>query len=268
MLHRYYLLVCLLAAAPAQAFEYGGLSLETEARRLRELFPASVHEFWQRATGSVLVPEDAEGRFEEALRLGDGRYVVRLAPEDTRAEVTSLALSLDQGRAVRITLGLDRDSKGFTPEAIERRFPGCRGVLDALAARYGQPAGFQSRTEEGLEWRVRTWKGPQGVMRLECGRFPGREAIFAIDVEIYAPDAAPAVGEDPAPKPVSASKPPGLKSADELAMPAPAKPAPGAPREAVPPKPAAAAKPAAAPSSPSGPARPEGKGQGQRNTKP
>ncbi|MFN8910151.1 MAG: hypothetical protein ACK5YW_12795, partial [Betaproteobacteria bacterium] len=166
MLHRYYLLLCLLVAMPARAFDYGGLSLETEARRLRELFPASVHEFWQRATGSVLLPEDAEGRFDEALREGDGRYVVRLAPEDTRAEVTSLALTLERGRTVRVTLGLDRDSKGFTPESIERRFPGCRGVLDALVARYGQPSGFQSRTEEGLERRLRTWKGPQGLMRL------------------------------------------------------------------------------------------------------
>jgi hypothetical protein len=112
MLHRYYLLLCLLVAMPARAFDYGGLSLETEARRLRELFPASVHEFWQRATGSVLLPEDAEGRFDEALREGDGRYVVRLAPEDTRAEVTSLALTLERGRTVRVTLGLDRDSKG------------------------------------------------------------------------------------------------------------------------------------------------------------
>ncbi|MFO0245548.1 MAG: hypothetical protein ACK53H_09210 [Betaproteobacteria bacterium] len=265
MLHRYYLLLCLLVAMPARAFDYGGLSLETEARRLRELFPASVHEFWQRATGSVLLPEDAEGRFDEALREGDGRYVVRLAPEDTRAEVTSLALTLERGRTVRVTLGLDRDSKGFTPESIERRFPGCRGVLDALVARYGQPSGFQSRTEEGLERRLRTWKGPQGLMRLECGRFPNREAIFAIDVEIDAAEGVPPSLDQPAPARGAASqKPPGLKSSDELA--APAHSARTALREAATPKAAPATKPLVAPPKASAAVKPGSKGH--RNAKP
>jgi hypothetical protein len=232
------ILMLLLASAPAQAFDYGGLALETEAGRLRELFPASAHEFWQRSTGSILVPDDEEGRFDEAVRSGDGRYVVRLAPEDTRAEVTSLALTLEQGRTVRMTLGLERDSKGFTPDAIERRFPGCRGVLDALVARYGQPTGFVSRSDEGLEWRVRSWKGPEGVLRLECGRFPGRAAIFAIDVEIEAPGAA---GNEPVPAKPAASapamEPPAAKPPESSARPAPSPP----------PKPSAApARPATA----------------------
>lgn len=235
------LILVLLAAAPAHAFDYGGLALETEAARLRDLFPASSHEFWQRSSGSVLVPDDEEGRFDDAVRAGDGRYVVRLAPEDTRAEVTSVALTLEQGRTVRMTLGLERDSKGFTPEAIERRFPGCRSVLDALAARYGQPTGFVSRADEGLEWRVRSWKGPEGTMRLECGRFPGREAIFAIAVEIEGPGAAR--GED-----AGSAKAPGPASA---AKPAPAKPVEAAPRPSESAaKPAAPAKPSASPAKP------------------
>lgn len=227
----------LCAAFPAGAFDYGGLSLETEAHRLRELFPVSAHEFRQRGTGAILLPDDEEGRFEEVVRTGDGSYVVRLAPEDTRAEVTSLRLSLDQGRTSRMTLGLERDSKGFTPEAIERRFPGCRAVLDALVARYGQPAGFVSRAEEGLEWRVRSWKGPEGVMRLECGRFPGREAIFAIEVEIEAPGGAPGpaapVGAVPAAAPAVTSAP---KPAPEPAAP---KPRPAEPSAKAPPAKAA-----------------------------
>lgn len=230
------LVLLLLAATPARAFDYGGLALETEASRLRELFPASEHEFWQRSSGSVLLPDDEEARFDEVVRSGDGRYVVRLAPEDTRAEVTSVALTLEQGRTVRMTLGLERDGRGFTPEAIERRFPGCRGVLDALVARYGQPAGFVSRSDEGLEWRVRSWKGPAGVLRLECGRFPGREAIFAIDVEIEAPGTARAASEEavPARAPTPAGKPPAAKPAEPAARaPATAKPA------ATPTKPAA-----------------------------
>lgn len=267
MSHRHWLVLCLLSTAPVQALEYGGLSLETDAGRLRELFPASAHEFWQRGTGSVLAPEDAEGRFEEALRQGDGRYKVRLAPEDTRAEVTSLALTLDQGRTVRVTLGLDRDLKGFTPEAIERRFPGCRGVLDALVARYGQPSAFQSRNEEGLEWRLRTWKGPQGTLRLECGRFPGREAIFAIDVEIEAPEAVLSTADQSvAARPAAAVKAPGLKSAEELTAPAPAKPVTAVPREAPPPKPLPAAKPSGPPAKPPSASKPEAKNQ--RGSKP
>jgi hypothetical protein len=238
-------LVLLLAAAPAGAFDYGGLALETEAGRLRELFPASSHEFWQRSSGSILVPEDEEGRFDDAVRSGDGRYVARLAPEDTRAEVTSVALTLEQGRTVRMTLGLERDSKGFTPEAIERRFPGCRGVLDALVARYGQPTGFVSRNDEGLEWRVRTWKGLEGAIRLECGRFPGREAIFAIDVEIEAPRAGRTAGDEAAPaRPAGSSqpsKPPAAKPAETAA-----RPAEGAPKSAPPAKPSPPAKPASA----------------------
>ncbi|MCW5624751.1 MAG: hypothetical protein KIT73_08560, partial [Burkholderiales bacterium] len=158
------------------------------------------HEFWQHGTGSIAVPGEEDGRFEQWLETGDGRYVIQLAPDDTRAEVTNISLSLRSGLLQRLTLGFQRGGQGIKPDMIERRFPGCRGVLDALVARYGQPQAFVSEMEDNLEHRVRSWRGPEGTLHLDCGRFTGRTAIFAMDIEIEAPG-TPSAWPEPAPKP-------------------------------------------------------------------
>lgn len=215
-------LLLLAFAGSAQAFEYAGLNRTIDPASLLQLFPDSRHEFWERGTGSIAVPDDEDKRFDELLKAGDGRYVVRLAPDDTRAEVTSVSLTLDGGEVLRLGLGFERGGQGIRPEAIERRFPPCRVVLDALVDRYGDPIGFTTRLEDNLEHRLRTWSGPEGVMRLDCGRYSGRKAIFAMDLEFEAgtvqPDPAstppkpvvtppkPVVSPAPPPKPVT--KPP------------------------------------------------------------
>jgi hypothetical protein len=210
------LLLALAVAGSAHAFEYAGLNRTIDPTSLRALFPDSRHEFWERGTGSIAVPEDEDGRFLTLLKGGDGRYVVRLAPDDTRAEVTSVSLTLDGGEVVRLGLAFEREGQGVKPEAIERRFPGCRGVLDALIERYGAPVRFATRMEDNLEHRLRTWSSPEGIMRLDCGRFAGRRPIFAMDLEFEAGSVEPAppakpkapvaapVAAQPAPKPVAA----------------------------------------------------------------
>jgi hypothetical protein len=172
-----------LVAGSAQAFEYAGLDRQVDPMLLRQMFPYSHHEFWERGSGSVVLPDEEPEEFEALLDEGDGRYVVRLAPDDTRAEVTSVSLTLEVGKVLRMTLGFEREGQGIRPEAIEKRFPPCRNVLDALIARYGEPVDFATRLEDNLEHRIRTWAGIDGVMRLDCGRFTGRKPIFAMDLE-------------------------------------------------------------------------------------
>lgn len=171
-------------AASASAFDYAGVGPGTDIASLRETFPESRHEFWERGTASIFTPDDGEGLFADLLRTGQGRYVVRLSRDETRAQLTEIAVTLDQGVARRWTLGFERDGDGLRPEQVERRHPGCRGVLDALVARFGQPQSFTSRMDEGLELRRRTWNAADGSMTLECGRFDRRTAIFARDLEI------------------------------------------------------------------------------------
>lgn len=192
-----------LVAGTAQAFEYAGLDRQIDPAQLRQMFPYSHHEFWERGSGSVILPDEEPEEFEALLTEGNGRYVVRLAPDDTRAEVTSVSLTLDGGKVQRLTLGFEREGQGIRPDAIEKRFPVCRGVLDALVARYGEPSVFYTRLEDSLEHRLRTWIGPEGVMRLDCGRFAGRKPIFAIDLEFEAAsgEAMPAPKSKPRPPP-------------------------------------------------------------------
>ncbi len=204
-----------LAPAVCAALDYAGIGPTTDPVSLRELFPASRHEFWQRGTGSVVLPADDPARFETLLEEGDGRYVVRLAADDTRAEMTSVSMSIEAGKVRLVTLGFERGGDGDHPEQVERHYPGCRGVLDALNEKFGRQPTLTTRVEEYLEHRVRTWTSAEGSVRLDCGRFVNRRPIFAMDLEfdtapeavvpkavarpVHAPVAAPA------PKPKSAA---------------------------------------------------------------
>ncbi len=196
-----------LVAGSVHAYEYAGLSRSLDPAALLELFPDSRHEFWERGTGSIAVPDDEDKRFDQLLKEGDGRYVVRLAPDDTRAEVTSVSMTLDAGEVLRMSLGFEREGQGIKPESIERRFPICRGVLDSLIERYGDPDGFTTRLEDNLEHRLRTWSSPRGIMRLDCGRFVGRKQIFAMDLEFEAGAVEAAPPSPPPRKPAPVAKP-------------------------------------------------------------
>ena len=200
-----------LAPAVCGALDYAGIGPTTDPLSLRELFPASKHEFWQRGTGSVVLPSEDPARFETLLKEGDGRYVVRLAADDTRAEMTAVSLSIEAGKVRLVTLGFERGGDGDKPEQVERRYPGCRGVLDALNEKFGQQPTLTTRVEEYLEHRIRTWTSAEGSVRLDCGRFVNRKPIFAMDLEFEtAPGAVPvAVAVKPVVKPaqVPAAKP-------------------------------------------------------------
>lgn len=207
--------LALLAPTVCTALDYAGIGPTTDPVSLRELFPVSTHEFWQRGTGSVVVPGDDPARFETLLKEGDGRYVVRLAADDTRAEMTSVSMSLESGKVRSVTLGFERGGDGDKPEQVERRYPGCRGVLDALVEKFGQQPVLTTRVEEYLEHRVRTWTSAEGSIRLDCGRFVSRRPIFAMDLEfdtgvvaaVEKPVVKPASAPAAKPKPATAAKP-------------------------------------------------------------
>lgn len=174
----------LALAGGAQAFEYVGLGVGVEPSTLLERFPESRHEFWQRGSGSIARPEDGDGRFAEWLKDGDGLYIVKLSADDSRGDVTAISVSLDRGKVRRWIFSFERAGTGTRPEQNEKRYPGCKRVLDSLAQRYGEPGKFTTRIEEGLQHRARVWTSGQGEMILDCGRYPNRPTIFAIDLEI------------------------------------------------------------------------------------
>lgn len=239
-------LVATLCPVVAAAVDYAGIGPNTDPMTLRELFPASRHEFWQRGTGSVVVPGDDTARFEALLKEGDGRYVVRLAADDTRAEVTSIGISIEAGKVRLVTLGFERDGEGNQPVQVERRYPACRAVLDALVEKFGSQPTLTTRVEEYLEHRTRTWSGPEGSMRLDCGRFVNRRPIFAIDLEFDLVPAPAATGSNAAPvaPPVAVPKP----ASKPVSKPAPNPKAATVPPTAKPPVKAPAKPPAKAPS--------------------
>lgn len=173
-----------LLGGDAIAFEYAGLGIGVSPAALRELFPESSHQIAQRGSGSVARPEDGDGRFDQWLKDGDGLYLVRLAPNDTRGDVTGISVSLDKGKVRRWILSFERPGASTRPDQAERRYPGCKRILDTLVDHYGEPASFKTRMEDGLQHRSRVWKGDVGEMVMDCGRYPQRNAIFAIDLEI------------------------------------------------------------------------------------
>ena len=181
------LLALVAAVSPGHAadLDYVGLGPAVSPESLRERFPASSHRFALRGSGSVLRAEDADGRFERALREGDGVYLLRPAGEDLRGEVTAISLTLEKGRVVRWIFSFERPGGG-KPEQVERRHPPCLRILDALRDRYGEPRGPDTRVEEGVEHRVRRWRAGAWELALDCGRYPERKLIYAIDVEIAA----------------------------------------------------------------------------------
>jgi hypothetical protein len=173
-----------ILSAAASAFEYAGVGVGADPGSLREQFPSSKHEFWTRGTGSIVRPEDGGGRFEAQLKDGDGLYIVKLAPDDTRGDVTAVSVSLDRGRVRRWILSFERPALGNRPEEVEARYPGCKRLLDSVSERYGPPGEFATRIERGVQHRLRTWTSPAGVLRLACAKYVTRTAIYALDIEI------------------------------------------------------------------------------------
>jgi hypothetical protein len=64
----------------------------------------------------------------------------------------------------------------------EARYPACNGVLKPLAAKYGKPDALAPRWEEALQSFDYVWTQLPEAMKLECGRYRGRKAVFAIGV--------------------------------------------------------------------------------------
>jgi hypothetical protein len=168
----------------ASAFEFAGLGSGVDPQSLRERFPASKHEFWQRGSGNIARPEEDDGRFDLWLKEGEGLYIIKLAPDDSRADVTAVSISMDKGKVRRWILSFERVGVGKKPEQMERRYPTCRRVLDTLVERYGEPGKFDTHVEEGIQHRTRNWSTPRDSLTLDCGKYTNRKAVFAIDLEI------------------------------------------------------------------------------------
>jgi len=166
------------------ALDYAGVGPTSDPGGLREQFPASRHEFWQRGTGNIVRPEDGDGSFESMLKEGDGLYIVKLSPDDTRGDMTAVSVSLDHGKVRRWILSFERPGAGSKPEQVEARYPGCKRVLDTIAERHGPPRDFTTRIEDGMQHRLRTWVDAEATLRLDCGKLLKRNPIFAIDIEI------------------------------------------------------------------------------------
>lgn len=173
-----------LVPSGASAFDYAGLGVGADPSTLRSRFPNSRHEFWQRGTGSIAKPEDDDGRFDQWLHEADGLYIIKFSSDDAMGDVTAVSISLEKGHVRRWILSFERIGEGDDPVHVERRYPGCRRILDNLMDRYGKPAKFTTRTEEGMQHRTRSWADDTGEIILDCGTFPNRRPIFAIDIEI------------------------------------------------------------------------------------
>src|SRR5882672_10344475 len=76
-----------LTQAPRQQppFAYADLGLETDWQAMAAKYPHSSQEFWETSTGKIyLLESDGAPKFQQAVRSGSGRYIIRISQQEAR----------------------------------------------------------------------------------------------------------------------------------------------------------------------------------------
>jgi hypothetical protein len=112
--------------------------------------------------------------------------VLRLAPTESHDHVHYVQAAIHDGVAERLwvsfELPLESVGRGMATKGNEARFPACPVVLTALVTAYGRPVTLPPSWEEALESFNYEWTDASEMMRLQCGRYQGRHAVFAMGV--------------------------------------------------------------------------------------
>jgi hypothetical protein len=172
--------------ARAEPFAFAGFDRHMDIAVLIERYPQSSREFTPGVDARV--PQDHSGEWTaEFLRARQpGRYAVRMLAAEARDHVYYVQADMHDGAIERLWLLLEKPlikaDRRHPTRSNEARYPACNDVLKPLKAKYGKPEALSPHWEEALQSFDYVWTQASETMKLECGRYDGRNTIFAIGV--------------------------------------------------------------------------------------
>ncbi len=177
-----------VGSAQAEPLTFAGFDRTMDLATLLDRYPRSQHELSPGA--DVRKPrsqEDPKEWIREFFHArGSGTYVLRLTPEESFDHIYYIQANVREGITERLWLLLELPLDMVRPRqprrSNEARYPACNGVLGPLTAKYGKPDVLAQRREEALQSFDYVWTRLPETMKLECGRYRGRKAVFAIGV--------------------------------------------------------------------------------------
>jgi len=186
-------LACVASSAASgaldQPFVLAGFRRDMDLAVLLDRYPRSSHEVSPaagvRRRTSQDDPKDWMLEFFHT-RGASGTYVLRLTPGESHDHVFYVQADVRDEVTERLWLLLEMplDLMKPTPKGNETRYPSCDGVLRSLAVTYGKPKVGAPRLEEALESFDYGWTNSHEAMTLQCGRYTGQKAAFAIGVTL------------------------------------------------------------------------------------
>jgi hypothetical protein len=173
-------------SAQAEPFAFAGFDRNMDIAVWIDRYPQSSREFTPGA-GAQASPDNPGEWTAEFLRARrSGRYALRMIAAEARDHVYYVRADLRDGALERLWLLLEKPlikaDRRHPTRSHEARYPACNDVLKPLTAKYGKPEALHPRWEEALQSFDYVWTQAPETMKLECGRYDGRKAVFAIGV--------------------------------------------------------------------------------------
>jgi hypothetical protein len=128
---------------PAETFSYSGFGLQMDLSILREKYPKSSHEFWPHDGSPVFFASDNPRRFDDLVRVGTGRYLIRLTADESHNDLRYVQAEIGRGVIRRLMLSFENPSGSTNRQAksgFEERPPRCDGIKAGLIRMYGKPS--------------------------------------------------------------------------------------------------------------------------------
>ena len=173
-------------SAQAEPLTFAGFDRTMDLATLLDRYPRSRHEL---SPGAGVRKSSSQDDPKEWIReffhsRGSGTYVLRLTPDESHDHLYYVQANVREGVTERLWLLLETPLDMVRPRgrSNEARHPACNGVLRPLTAKYGKPDALAPRQEEALQSFDYVWTHLPDSMKLECGRYRGRKAVFAIGV--------------------------------------------------------------------------------------
>jgi hypothetical protein len=177
-----------VGGAQAEPLSFARFDRTMDLATLLDRYPRSRHEL---SPGAGVRKSSSQDDPKEWIReffhsRGSGTYVLRLTPEESFDHVYYIQANVREGITDRLWLLLEIPFDMVRPRqpgrSNEARYPACNGVLGPLTAKYGKPDALAPRWEEALQSFDYVWTRLPEAMKLECGRYRGRNSVFAIGV--------------------------------------------------------------------------------------
>ena len=174
--------------AHGQGFTFAGFQRDMDLAALLDRYPQSSHDVTPGAgVRRRTSQDDLKTWMREFFRApgSNGTYVLRLTPGESLEHLYYVQAEVRQGITERLWLLLEMPAdQGKPAQSIEARYPACDAVLGPLTVKYGKPEALAPRREEALESFDYVWTKAPETMKLECGRYAGREFMFGIAVTL------------------------------------------------------------------------------------